>query len=173
MALSVQDRDIVDHFREFIEDVVGGDERYGEPARVNAGGVMGSRFVVTDECWLEAVVRTGIPEVRVGFVTADPAVRDGITEMLADAGQTMAIFVGAGFEEAGLDWPNPTVDSAAAAGEFSFTTPFPIEELSDLQSDDVRDKVLRMLEGYLIAFGATILPDDESDFDEDMDDEEE
>lgn len=173
MALSPEDRDVVESFREFVEDAVAGDERYGEPAQLvaSAGSTIGTRFDMTEECWLEVSVRTPVPEVRVGFVTTDPAVRDGITEMLSDSGQSLASFVGAGFDEAGLDWPNPTVDSSSSANEFAFTTPVKLDELSELRADDIRDKVIRMLEGYLIAFGATIMPDDDNGFEDDLEDD--
>jgi hypothetical protein len=173
MALSPEDREIVESFREFIKDSVAADERYGEAAHVDAGGgaSAGVRFDVTDECWLEVLVRANVPEVRVGFVTTDPAVRDGITEMLSDAGQTFTSFVGGGFDEAGLDWPNPLVNVETAGNEFSFTTPLKLDELGDLRADDIRDRVARMLEGYLIAFGATIMPDDDAEFEEGFDDE--
>ena len=68
----------------------------------------------------------------------------------------------AGFVEAGLDWKLPTVEHNSEPGQdCRFATPLEVEEPADLDTDEVRDKTLRMLEGYLIAFGPAIIVEDE------------
>jgi len=174
MALSSEERDFVAAFREYVEDTATKDERYGPVSRTDSadGSVVRSRFALIDTAWIEADVRTVIPEVRVGFGTTDPAIRDGIMEMLGESGVTLEQIVGTGFADAGLDWPNPVVDTAVNHGESTFATPLPLEELHDLNSDEIRDKTLRMLEGYMIAFGAAFPPEDDDEFEDKEDDEE-
>ena len=75
----------------------------------------------------------------------------------------MEEFVGVGMNEAGLDWDEPPVEHYRDGGEFFyFATPLAIEELPDLERDQVRNKVVRMLEGYLIAFGPALTDDEEA-----------
>ena len=64
---------------------------------------------------------------------------------------------------ADIDWDEPPVEHYRDGGEFFyFATPLVIEELPDLERDQVRNKVVRMLEGYLIAFGPALTDDEEA-----------
>lgn len=174
MALSPNDREVVEAFRGFVEDSVSADDRYGTPSRHDRpdGGTFASRFHAGGACWFELAIRPSRNEVRVGFVTDDPVTNDGMLELIADAGQTMSEFVGAGVCEAGVDWPDPPVNHSEDQGFFYFTTSLTFEDIRDLDSDDFRDKSLRMLEGYLISFGPALLAEnDPGDDDDDFDDE--
>ena len=169
MALSENDRAVVEAFRTFMEDSVGADERYGTGSRHDKpdGSQIATRFHAGGSCWFELAVTPAKPEVRVGFVTDDLVTNDGMMELIADAGQTMSEFVGVGFQDAGLDWPDPPVNHAEQGGSYSFTTPLEIEDLSDLDSDEIRDRVTRMIEGYLISFGPALLVEAETGGSED------
>jgi hypothetical protein len=64
-----------------------------------------------------------------------------------------------GFAEAGLDWASPTVEF----DEHGYTTPLDVEYPEDLSGDEVTDRVLRMLEGYFIAFGPALTGEPDED----------
>ncbi len=166
MPLSEEDVELIEAFRDYVEDFVAEDDRYGPVSRVNSDdhSIMASRFEAGPSAWFEIAVHPAIPQVRVGFLTRDTAVGDEVEQGLKQEGGTLSGYVGGGFREAGLDWPHPPVEQYHEAGEYSyFATPLEIDELGDLDFADTRGKVVRMLEGYLIAFGPEIVlePDDE------------
>ncbi|MEK6799694.1 MAG: hypothetical protein AABZ12_12065 [Planctomycetota bacterium] len=156
MPISDDDRDRIEAFRVFVEDATAGDDRYGEPSRDDRddGSMLATRFAVAPNCWLEVGLGPMIPQVRVGVVTTDRWKSEEMEELIESSGDSMEEFVGAGMSEVGLDWEAPPVEHYREAGQyFYFATPLKLDELRDLESDAVRDKTLRMLEGYMIAFG--------------------
>ena len=174
MALDEESRETIEVFREYIEGAVAGDERYGQAERYDRDddSTLATRFPAGDSCWLEIAIRPLIPQVRVGLLTDDRWKNEEIEQGIQDSGETMEEFVGLGFSEAGLDWPQPPVEHYREGGEFFyFATPLEIDELPDLHWDEPRNKALRMLEGYLIAFGSFIVIDEE-DAEEDEDEDE-
>lgn len=151
-------------FREYVEQSVSADERYGELSRHDRpdGSLLASRFHMGGKCWLEVALRPFVPQVRVGFLTSDRWKSEEAEELIESSGDSMAEFVEMGFSDAGLDWTDPPVEHFREAGEFFyFATPLAIDELRELDNDDIRDKTLRMLEGYLVAFGAVLVVADE------------
>ena len=63
--------------------------------------------------------------------------------------------------DAGLDWDEPPVEHYREGGEFFyFATPLELDDLGDLDWPETRNKVVRMLEGYLVAFGSAIVTDE-------------
>jgi hypothetical protein len=175
MTLSANERELVEAFLGYVEDSVTVDDRYGTGSRYDRpdGSFLSIRFHAGGPCWFELAVLPAMSEVRAGFLTDDAVTNDGMAELIADSGQSLSQFVGAGFFDAGLDWPEPPVDRTEEQASFRFTTPLKIDGLSDLDLDDVRDKALRMLEGYLIAFGPALAIEEEldeaTDFEEDDD----
>lgn len=164
MPLSEQQRDTIIAFREFVEDSVSADARYGVASRHDRedGSFLAVRFAAAPKCWFEVAVRPFVPQVRVGFLTNDRWKSEEAEQAIEDSGDTMSEFVEAGFDEAGLDWPDPPVEHFREGGEyFYFATSLILDELGDLNLDGTRDKVLRMLEGYLIAFGPAVVVDEE------------
>jgi hypothetical protein len=168
MSLTEDDLAIIEAFRNYVEDSVGMDERYGEKGRCDPDqnkvdhATLATRFEAAPGCWFEFAVRPNIPQIRVGFVTNDRWKSEEIEQAIQDSGDTMGEFVGIGMTEAGLDWDEPPVEHYREAAEFFyFATPLPIEELRDLEMEEVRNKVLRMLEGYLIAFGPALEGEEE------------
>ena len=164
----------MESFRTFIEDSVSSDDRYGTASRHDRPdrSLLATRFHAGGPCWFELAIRPAVPDVRVGFVTDDPVTNDGVLELISDAGQSLSEYVQAGLREAGLDEPEMMVVHHQNEGNtYSFTTSFKLDELADLDSDDVRDKTLQVLEGFLIAFGPALLV--ETDPGEDSDDWEE
>jgi hypothetical protein len=159
MALTEEEREGIEAFRRYIEDSAANDDRYGPASREDRedGSLLATRFGAAPSCWFEVAVRPYVPQVRVGFVTSDRWKSEEAEQAIEDSGDTMEEFVELGFEEAGLSWPKPPVEHFREAGRFFyFATPLDLEDLAALASDEVRDKVLRMLEGYLIAFGSAV-----------------
>jgi len=166
MTLSNADLDRIEAFRTFIEDSVSADERYGAAARHDRedGSTVATRFSAGPTCWFEVAVRPLIPQVRVGFLTDDRWKSEETEQAIQDSGDNMHEFVEIGFEEAGLEWPNPPVERYREGGKyFYFATPLTIDDLTDLDQETVRNKTLRMLEGYLIAFGPMISVGEDED----------
>ncbi len=164
MSISEDDRAIIEAFREHVEGAVSADDRYGESKRLDRedGSTLATRFEMGEDCWLEVVVRPLVPQVRVGFLTTDRWKSEEIEQAIQDSGDTMEEFVEMGFSEAGLDWDEPPVEHYRDAGEFfCFITPLEIEELFDLAEGEVQGKVVRMLEGYLVAFGPAMVSSEE------------
>lgn len=151
-------------FRDYIEDSAATDERYGPIQRQDRDdqSLFASRFEMAPKCWLEVALRPFIPQVRIGFLTTDRWKSEDAESMIEDSGDSMSEFVGVGFNDAGLDWDEPPVEHFREAGQFFyFATPLEIEDLRELESDEIRNKTLRMLEGYLIAFGPTMVVEEE------------
>lgn len=163
MALNDEQRAIIETFRAYIEDSVTADDRYGAKSRLDRPdeSILASRFEAAPKCWFEVAIRPMIPQVRVGFLTNDRWISEGAEEAIEGSGDTMNEFVESGFDDAGLDWANPPVEHFRESGEFFyFATPLSLDELAELNGDTVRNKVLRMLEGYLIAFGPALPVED-------------
>ncbi len=151
-------------FRNYIENSAATDERYGPIQRHDRDdqSLFASRFEMAPKCWLEVALRPFIPQVRIGFLTTDRWKSEDAESMIEDSGDSMSEFVGVGFNDAGLDWDEPPVEHFREAGQFFyFATPLDIDDLRELESDEIRNKTLRMLEGYLIAFGPTMVVEEE------------
>ena len=164
MPLDEQSRSIVGAYREYIEDYVGTDDRYGPATRHDAQdeSALITRFEAAPSCWFEVALRTSKPQIRVGFVTANQSVDEEIQQAIQESGDTIEAFVGSAFQEAGLEWAAPPVErSRNEAGGCAYSTPLDVDELMDLESEELRDKTLRMLEGYLLAFGPAVVVEDE------------
>jgi len=164
MPLTEQDRERIEAFRTFIADTVATDIRYGLSERHDRDdeSTLATRFNPGPACWFEVAVRPLIPQVRVGFLTDDRWKSEELEQAIQDSGDTMSEFLGVALQDAGLDWPEPPVEHYREGEQyFYFATPLSIDELADLDSDEVRDKTLRLLEGYLIAFGPAIAIEDE------------
>ena len=164
MPLSEDDREFIEAFQNFIEGTVEADDRYGAVSRCDdAGGtILASRFEAGPTCWLEVAVHASAPQVRIGFLTSDESIGQEALQVLEESGATLQEHVAQSFSDAGLDWADPPVEQVHEAGEyFYFATPLDIDELPDLEWADFRAKVVRMLEGYLIAFGPAIEVDEE------------
>jgi hypothetical protein len=166
MPLSEKDRERIESFRGYVEDTVAADDRYGPKQRLDRedGSTLATRFSAGPKCWFEVAIRPFIPQVRVGFLTEDRWKSEECEEAIQDSGDTMQEFVGMGMQDAGLDWSEPPVEHYREAGQyFYFATPLALDSLEDLEMDEVRDKTVRMLEGYFIAFGPAIAVEDGED----------
>ncbi len=175
MPLDDTSREKIEAFRDYIEDSVANDDRYGVAKRrdLEDESALVTRFEAGPSCWFEVVVRPLVPQVRVGFVTDDRLKSEEVEQAIQDSGDSMAEFVGIGLAEAGLNWDQPPVEHFREGGEYyCFATPLDLDELADLDLDEIRNKTLRMLDGYLIAFGPGIMVPDE-DSDDDLEEDEE
>lgn len=164
MPLDEQDREVIEAFRRYIEDSTGNDDRYGAAYRDDWEDetTLATCFEPVRSCRFEVAVRPLDPQIRVGFFTNDRATGEEIEEAIRESGEAMEQFLGAAFREAGLDWNKPPVEFSREDDEtVSFATPLALDELFDLERSEVRSKTLRMLEGYLIAFGPAIVDEEE------------
>ena len=164
MSLTETDRETIEAFRTYIEDSVAPDDRYGPAERHDRDdeSTLATRFEVAPACWLEIAIRPLIPQIRVGFLTDDRWKSEGMEQAIQDSGDSIEEFVGAGMTEAGLDCDEPPVVHYRDGERFFyFATPLAIEELYDLDLSEPRNKTLRMLEGYVIAFGPALEFDEE------------
>jgi hypothetical protein len=173
MPLTEDQADAVESLRTHVEEMVRGDDRYGDATRLDREdqSTLATRFEVGSACWLELAIRPFVPQIRVGFLTNDRWKSEEIEQAILDSGDSMAENVELGFSDAGLDWDEPPVEHYRdPEGFFYFATPLAVDEVFDFETADVQGKVLRMLEGYFLAFGALTGPaEDEED---DLDDEE-
>ncbi len=173
MPFDEVNNEAIESFRRYIEDSVATDDRYGPSQRVDQDddSTLAVRFEAGLSCWFEVAACTSAPSVRVGFLATDPTTSGEIEQEIRDSGAGLTQIVGAAFGEAGLDWTEPPVERVGAEGDpLHLVTTFELDELSDLDRPEVLGKTLRMLEGYLLAFGpATIDEDDEGEPIEDLD----
>lgn len=173
MPLSEDEREIIDVFRDYVAGAVAADDRYGPPTRHDQEdeSTMALRFEAATACWFEVAVRPFVPQLRVAFLTGDQSRSEEIEQAVAEAGSSLEAFVGEAFRDAGLDWPAPPVEHYQERdGLFYFATPLDAIEsqelddftgLVDLEHEQIRGRILRMLEGYLIAFGPAIEADED------------
>ncbi len=164
MPLSEKERERIEAFRAYVEDTAASDDRYGPMERVDREdeSVLATRFAPAPKCWFEIALRPHIPQIRVGFLTDDRWKSEECETAIEESGDTMQEFVGLGFSDAGLEWPDPPVEHFRESGQyFYFATPLALEGLEDLDLGEIRDKALRMLEGYFIAFGPAVAVEDE------------
>jgi len=166
MPLSDEQRERIAAFRTYIADAVGNDDRYGPATRCDREdeSTLAMRFAAGPSCWFEIALRPSIPQIRVGFLTDDRWRSEELEQAIQDSGDTMEEFVEVGFEEAGLAWEEPPVEHYRDSGKyFYFATPLALEDLDELEQESLRSKVLRMLDGYLIAFGPVLEADDDDE----------
>ncbi len=163
MPLTEKQREQIEEFRSYIEDTVAADDRYGEKQRLDREdeSTLATRFAAGTHAWFEVAIRPFIPQIRVGFLTDDRWKSEECEQAIEESGDTMQEFIGMGFSDAGLDWPEPPVEHYREGGQyFYFATPLALDGLADLELDEIRDKTIRMLEGYFIAFGPAIAVED-------------
>ncbi len=174
MPLTDDEREQIAAFRTYIADAVGNDDRYGEAIKCDREdeSTLAMQFEAGPSCWFEIALRPSIPQIRVGFLTDDRWRSEEVEQAIQDSGDTMEEFVEVGFEEAGLPWEEPPVEHYRDSGKyFYFATPLALEDLFELEQDVIRNKVLRMLDGYLIAFGPALEAEAAVEGEEDEDEE--
>jgi hypothetical protein len=164
-TLTQREQDILMSFREFIEDSCEHDDRYGEARRMDSedGSVLATVFEAGDSCWFEVALIPEIPQIRVGFLIENPALTEDFLSSLRESFGSLADVVRGSFAEAGLNWVDAPVEhSREGETPFFVATPWDVEDLYDLENEAVRNRTLRMLEGYVLAF-SPVMFDDEDD----------
>lgn len=159
MPLTAADRDIVTQFRTAIERRMADDARLSAAERDDRAdeSTLASRFAIYERIWLELTIRPFIPQVRAGIVTDDRWKNEDFEDRIEESGDTMSEFVEYGFDESGLAWREPLVEHFRDQGKyFCFVTSLELKSLADLNSAETRDKVLKMLGGYHLAFRPAI-----------------
>lgn len=158
MALTDGDRKLIAAFRDAFERKYAADPRFSGVVREDRPDetYLTSRFAVADRVWLEMTIRPLIPQVRAGVVTDDRWRNEDLEERIEETGDTMSEFVELGFDEAGLEWPDPPVEHFREAGKyFCFLTPFEIDSLAELNGA-AGERLTRVFEGYYEAFRGAI-----------------
>lgn len=159
MALSGHDKTLIADFRARVRGRFSGDARVTAVQELDRDdwSTLSTRFQVAPRLWLEAALRPNLPQLRAGILTDDRWTNEELEEKIEESGDTMPEFVEMGFEEAGLEWVQPTVEHYRDQGVyFCFATALEIKSLEELRSEAVFDKFCRMIEGYARAFGAAI-----------------
>lgn len=177
MLITDEDWATVDAFRTYVEDSTACDDRYGASSRDDQpdDALFVSLFDAGPSCWFAITVDAAAPRISVGLLVDGEAQTANMKRAIEELGKTVEELVEWGFQEAGLvpgglatavfdDDTDPTVCE----------TSFEPEDLMDLDGDLVRNKTLRLLEAYLIAFGPAIFAgvhEEDDAFDFDFDDE--
>lgn len=159
MAVGEQQKALIGEFRALVRERFASDARVMGVADVDRedGSTLSTRFQVAPRIWLEAAVRPNIPQLRAGILTDDRWTNEDLEDKIEESGDTMTEFVELGFEEAGLEWPAPTVEHYRDQGVyFCFATALELKSLEDLARPETLDRFARMIEGYGRAFGPAI-----------------
>ena len=160
MVLSETDLSIVQAFRDWLDLQIASQEQFSAVSRVDREdqSTLATRWQASPSIWFEIAIRPAIPQVRVGILTDDRWVSEEFEQGIEDSGDTMCEFVEEGFHDAGLDWPEPPVEHFRDQGKyFYFSTALDFAALDQLKNDaDLRNKIVRMFEGYHAAFGPLI-----------------
>jgi len=157
MSLNTEQTAAIRDFRQWCEQNLNGDERFGNPTHDDRAdhSTLATRWPTkaNPQVWLEVAVRPFLPQVRVGLVTDDRWKSEDLEEKIQESGDTMSEFVGLGFEEAGLPWAEPPVEHYRDQMKyFYFATPIELKAAGDVSNDAVRTKTRQMLDGYYAAF---------------------
>ena len=165
MPLITEDRERIEAFRSYIEDYVATDDRYGPAVRHDreAASWFATRFQAASPCWFEVGIDAALPRVRVAFLTSDAERRALMEEAISDSGGGPSQYLAGAIAEAGLDWPDASLDEMTLDGLLYYTTHLKLDELRDLDNESVRDNTLRILEGFLLAFAPALLIEEEAD----------
>ena len=104
--------DTIAAFRQYVDDSVANDDRYGAATRCDGddGKVLATRFDAGPSCWFEVVIHLPTSQVRVGFLTSDAEVDEELAESIRESAGSLSAYVGEGFKEAGLAWASPIVN---------------------------------------------------------------
>jgi hypothetical protein len=89
----------IEAFRQYVEDSVASDDRYGAVTRCDAddGKILATRFDAGPSCWLEVVIHVATPQIRVGFLTTDANVDEELAEAIKESADSLSAFVEDGF----------------------------------------------------------------------------
>ncbi len=159
MTLSPEQVDVVNGFREWIENVLSEGNRFGGVDRVDRddASTLASRWLFEEEVWYEVAIRPLLPQVRVGVMTTDRWKSEDFEQMIEDSGDTMQEYVESGFDAVDLEWTDPPVEHYRDQGKyFYFATPLDLRDIHELADEEVREKIRLMFEGYHRAFTGQI-----------------
>lgn len=159
MSLRPEQAALVEEFRSAFERRYADDPRFRSRVRRDRedGSTLSTHFQVADSLYLEVAIRPGIPQLRAGILTDDRWKNEDLEDAIEESGDTMSEFVELGFDEAGLDWPNPPVEHYRDQGRyFCFSTAFELAGLEQLRDPATAQKLAAMFEGYYAAFRRAI-----------------
>ena len=165
MALSSEDLERIEAFRNYIEDSVASDDRYGPASRHDpeSQAWFASRFEAAPNCWFEVGVKPSPAQVHVAFLTSDTE-RAGIgRQTIEESGGGTEQYIAATFAELGIDWPDAHVEQASEGDLTRYTTVTALDDLDDLDSEQRRNQALSVLEGMLVAFAPALAVEEGAD----------
>ena len=146
-------------FRQALEQGVSATPGFGPLSRDDRadGSMLISRFEVAPHVWIELTIRPAVPQVRAGIMTDDRWRNEELEEAIEETGDTMSEFVESGFDEVGLDFPEPLVEHYRDQGRFFvFSTGVEPRSLADLADASTLRRARLMLLGYYTAFQKVI-----------------
>lgn len=165
MPNTAEDRERVEAFRTYVEDSVAADDRYGPGARQDepAASRFATRWTVAPACWFEVAVTARPPQLKISFLTDDRDRIEAIDAEVAEVGVTIDEYLRGSFEEAGIDGDLPLIERFPHDNLFCYSATINLEELRDLDDEAIRDRTIRILEGFMIAFAAGLAVEDLGD----------
>jgi len=144
-------------FRAWVEAKLAKNDTYHAPQHFDRddGSTLTARWPMHGSLWLEVTVRPLIPQVRVGIVTEDRWKSEEIEDAIETSGDNMSEYLEVALAEAGLDWSDPPVEHYRDQGRwFSFVTPIELSQIQQLADDQLRTRVLQLIEAYTASYGA-------------------
>lgn len=157
MALNAEQQNTIHDFRAWIERGLNADPRFAAPTREDRPdhSTLATRWpsAANPRLWFEVALRPFLPQLRVGILTDDRWKSEDLEEKIQESGDSMSEFVGLGFEENGLDWPEPPVEHYREQLKyFYFATPLDLRSIDEIANDAIRRKTRQMIDGYFMAF---------------------
>jgi hypothetical protein len=159
MSLTKRELTLIELFRSGVETLAGTKLGLSDPERHDRDDhwIISIRWLIDQHWWLELIIRPTLPQVRVGVVTDDQDRCRDVEKMIVDSSLNLREFIGLGFKSAGLNWAEPLVERfREGADRFCFATPLDLSSLEDLTGELIRDKILKMLDGYHQCFTGRI-----------------
>lgn len=165
MPITPEDRERIEGFRVYVEDSVASDDRYGLGARHDEPDAprFATRWTVAPSCWFEVALTARPPRVKISFLTDDRARIEAIDAEVAEVGVEIDEYLRGALEESGLEGDLPLIERFPHDNLFCYSATIDLEEMRDLDDEAVRDRTIRVLEGFMIAFAAGLMVDDIGD----------
>lgn len=156
MVLTEAQIQTIAQFRTWVDERLAADAAFGPPVHSDRPDLstLTTRYRLGRKLHLEVTIRPLLPQVRVGIVTDDRWRSEELEDGVESSGDSMEEFLEVAFAEAGLDWEEPPVEHYRHEGTwYSYITPVDLKSLDELSAPELREKVGRMIAGYVASYG--------------------